>query len=80
MKHARPAILLTLFFVVLTGLAFPGAVWVMANLVFPRQAGGSLIENGAGKVVGSGSRSYLKSACVEKSYPRRSSSAHNLSS
>lgn len=53
MKHLRPAILLTVFFVILTGLIFPGAVWAIGSVVFPDQAGGSLLRDARGKVVGS---------------------------
>jgi K+-transporting ATPase ATPase C chain len=53
MKHLRPAILLTLFFVVLTGLVFPGVVWAIGQVMFPHQAGGSLITDAKGNVVGS---------------------------
>lgn len=53
MKHIRPAVLLTLFFVVLTGLVFPGVVWAIGGVVFPHQAGGSLIRDSQGNVVGS---------------------------
>lgn len=53
MKHLRPAILLTVFFVVLTGLVFPGVVWAIGQVVFPHQANGSLIKDGKGNVVGS---------------------------
>lgn len=53
MKHLRPAILLTVFFVVLTGLIFPGLVWAIGRVVFPHQAGGSLITDAKGNVVGS---------------------------
>ncbi len=53
MSHLRPALLLTLFFVVLTGLAFPGAVWAIGNIVFPHQANGSLVRNAQGQVMGS---------------------------
>jgi K+-transporting ATPase ATPase C chain len=53
MTHLRPALLLTLFFVVLTGLCFPVAVWAIGRVAFPRQAAGSLITNAQGKVVGS---------------------------
>jgi len=38
---------------VLTGLAYPLAMTAVAQLVFPHQAGGSLVTDGAGKVVGS---------------------------
>jgi K+-transporting ATPase ATPase C chain len=53
MKHLRPALLLTVFFVVLTGLAFPGVIWAVGQTVFPYQAGGSLIRDGHGNVLGS---------------------------
>jgi K+-transporting ATPase ATPase C chain len=48
----RPAVVLTLLLCVLTGLAYPGAVTALAQLLFPRQANGSLLEVG-GRVVGS---------------------------
>jgi len=50
--HIRPAVVLTLLLCVITGLLYPGAVTVVAELLFPRQAGGSLITRG-GQVVGS---------------------------
>jgi potassium-transporting ATPase KdpC subunit len=53
MKNLRPAVLLTLFFAVVTGLAFPVVVWAVGGLVFPDQAGGSLIRDRDGYVVGS---------------------------
>jgi K+-transporting ATPase ATPase C chain len=53
MKQLRPAILLTVFFVVVTGLAFPVLVWAIGRTAFPSQAGGSLITDSHGKVVGS---------------------------
>ena len=53
MKHLRPAIVLTLFFVAVTGLIFPGVVWAIGRVVFPSQAGGSLIKDARGNVVGS---------------------------
>jgi K+-transporting ATPase ATPase C chain len=53
MKHLRPALLLTVFFVVLTGLAFPGVIWAIGQTAFPYQAGGSLIRDAKGNVVGS---------------------------
>jgi len=53
MKHLRPAILLTVFFVVLTGLAFPGVIWAIGQAVFPHQANGSLIRDAQGKPIGS---------------------------
>jgi potassium-transporting ATPase KdpC subunit len=40
----RPAIVMTLLLCVLTGLVYPGVVTVVAQLVFPRQANGSIVE------------------------------------
>ena len=53
MKHLRPALLLTVFFVVLTGLVFPGVVWAFGKVFFPHQAAGSLVVDAKGNVVGS---------------------------
>lgn len=53
MKHLRPALVLTVFFVVLTGLIFPAVVWGIGQLAFPSQAGGSLVRDAQGNVVGS---------------------------
>jgi K+-transporting ATPase ATPase C chain len=52
-KQLRPALVLTVFFVILTGLVFPGVVWAIGRVVFPRQAAGSFIEDSHGNVVGS---------------------------
>jgi K+-transporting ATPase ATPase C chain len=52
LSELRPAIVLTLAFTVLTGLAYPLAMTGVAETVFPRQAAGSLIEKD-GKVIGS---------------------------
>ena len=48
----RPAILLTVVLMVITGLAYPGLVTGLAQLLFPWQANGSLIRQ-QGRVVGS---------------------------
>jgi potassium-transporting ATPase KdpC subunit len=53
MKHLRPAVLLTLFFVVVTGLAFPLAVYAIGSATLPHQAHGSLLRDSHGVVVGS---------------------------
>jgi K+-transporting ATPase ATPase C chain len=48
----RPAVVLTLLFTLLTGVAYPLAITGLAQGVMPRQANGSLIVRD-GKVVGS---------------------------
>jgi len=50
--HIRPALVLLIVLSVLTGLVYPVVVTGIAQLVFPRQANGSLIVRD-GKVVGS---------------------------
>ena len=47
LKEFRPAIVLLGTFTLLTGIAYPAAVTVGARVLFPRQAEGSLIRNGA---------------------------------
>jgi K+-transporting ATPase ATPase C chain len=51
-KQLRPAILLTIVFIVVTGFVYPGIVTAVAKLVFPKQASGSLVSQN-GQVVGS---------------------------
>ena len=48
----RPAVLMTLVTCVVTGLIYPGIVTVTAQLLFPRQANGSLVIAN-GRVAGS---------------------------
>jgi potassium-transporting ATPase KdpC subunit len=50
--HLRPALVLVLLFTLLTGLALPLAMTGIAGLVFPFQAGGSLLKRD-GKIIGS---------------------------
>jgi K+-transporting ATPase ATPase C chain len=52
LAHLRPAIVLTVLFILLTGLAYPLSITGVGQLAFPAQANGSLITQG-GKVVGS---------------------------
>ena len=51
-QHLRPAVVLTLLLCAITGLVYPGVVTALAQLLFPRQANGSLIERN-GQPVGS---------------------------
>ena len=51
-KHLRPSIVLTLLLCVITGLFYPAAVTAVAQLLFPRQANGSMVTVN-GRVVGS---------------------------
>jgi len=51
--QARAAIVATLFFTLLLGVAYPLAVTGIGQLAFPAQAGGSLVRDNAGQVIGS---------------------------
>ena len=51
-KQIRPAIVMTLVLCLLTGLVYPGVVTGLAQVLFARQANGSLVRVN-GKVVGS---------------------------
>jgi potassium-transporting ATPase KdpC subunit len=42
-KQLRPAIVLTLVLCLITGFVYPGVVTALAQLIFPRQANGSLV-------------------------------------
>jgi K+-transporting ATPase ATPase C chain len=52
LRQIRPAIVLIVLMTVLTGLAYPLAMTGLAQVLFPHQAAGSLIEKD-GKVIGS---------------------------
>src|SRR6202045_1702093 len=52
LKELGPGFRLTLIFTILTGLLYPAVMTGVSELIFPRQANGSLVTVG-GKVVGS---------------------------
>lgn len=49
----RPAVVSTVFFTLLLGIAYPLAVTGVGQLAFPDQAGGSLVRDARGQVIGS---------------------------
>lgn len=51
-NQLRPALAITILLIVITGFIYPGIVTVLAQLLFPSQANGSLVEKN-GHVVGS---------------------------
>lgn len=53
LKEIRPAIVMVICFTVLTGLAYPLAMTGIAQVVFPRQANGSLIKKDDKVIIGS---------------------------
>lgn len=49
----RPAIVMTVLFALLLGLAYPLAMTGIGQAIFPTQANGSLVRDAAGRVIGS---------------------------
>jgi K+-transporting ATPase ATPase C chain len=75
MKHLRPALALTAFFLLVTGIAFPFLITAIAQAAFPHQANGSMVVVD-GKVLGS---SLIGQAFADKRYfhPRPSSGGYD---
>jgi potassium-transporting ATPase KdpC subunit len=53
LSHLRASIVMTVLFTLLLGLAYPLAMTGAAGLIFPGQAGGSLVHDASGQVIGS---------------------------
>ncbi|THD83247.1 MAG: potassium-transporting ATPase subunit KdpC [Phenylobacterium sp.] len=53
LSDLRPALVSTVIFTALLGILYPLAITGVAKVAFPYQAEGSLVRDGAGKVVGS---------------------------
>lgn len=53
LSHLRPALVSMGLFTALLGVAYPLAVTGVAQAAFPAQAGGSLVRDASGKVIGS---------------------------
>ncbi|HZW00449.1 MAG TPA: potassium-transporting ATPase subunit KdpC [Candidatus Deferrimicrobium sp.] len=52
-QQLLPAIMLTIVLTLITGVLFPAAITVVAQVAFPSQANGSLITLADGRIVGS---------------------------
>jgi len=51
--HYKPALIMLVIWTVLTGMVYPAVVTGVAQLLFPHQANGSLIEDEGGRPLGS---------------------------
>ena len=87
-RQLVPALGMTLLTLVVTGLVYPLVVTGLASVLFPRRAGGSLVADGSGQLIGSeliaqpfARAAYLQprpSAAGEKGYDAAGSSGSNL--
>src|SRR5579859_7329601 len=53
LAHIRPAIVSVILFTLVLGLAYPLAMTGLIGAIFPAQAGGSLMKDASGQVIGS---------------------------
>jgi K+-transporting ATPase ATPase C chain len=53
LAQIRAAVVMMVLFTLLTGLAYPFAMTGIARIAFPAQAGGSLVHDAKGQVIGS---------------------------
>jgi len=53
LPEIRPAIVSTVLFTLLLGVAYPLAITAVSKVAFPYQAGGSLVRDDNGRVIGS---------------------------
>jgi K+-transporting ATPase ATPase C chain len=53
LQHIRPAVVLIVLFTILTGVAYPYAIWAVGAVIFPDRANGSLVRRADGTIVGS---------------------------
>jgi potassium-transporting ATPase KdpC subunit len=75
LSHLRAAVVMMVLFTLLLGLAYPLAMTGVAGLAFPGQAGGSLVRDDKGQVIGSSliAQSFAK---PEYLHPRESAAGN----
>ena len=88
LSHLRPATAMIALFILVTGVAYPLAITVIAKLAMPYQAQGSLVTHPDGRIVGSAliAQGFAKpeylhprgSAAGSNGYDATSSSGSNL--
>jgi K+-transporting ATPase ATPase C chain len=76
LSEIRPAIVSTVLFTLLLGVAYPLAITGISKVAFPFQAEGSLLHDASGKVIGSAliGQNFAKS---EYLHPRPSAAGNN---